>query len=191
MAQIVASLLRRSFNGNGNAVRNFVPVPKPGGIYAKKTFNLVFDNEGRYLVMHHKGAANYYKMNFGFLALFAGATLYNYKANSQVFFGEGWFGKAYLGITVYSIFALWLFSNKHIRCIWLLKGGKEVAIETYTNFGLTYNRPRRLPVACLEGNRLFLTKSINLYQLEYSYKSTFANLTKRRSYFYRPEHIED
>lgn len=32
---------------------------------------------------------------------------------------------------------------------------------------------------------------MNIYQLEYSYKSSWANLTKRRSFFYRPEFISD
>jgi hypothetical protein len=32
---------------------------------------------------------------------------------------------------------------------------------------------------------------MNLYQLEYSYKSSWANLTKRRSFFYRPEYISN
>ena len=107
--------------------------------------------------MHHMGAAKYYKMNVAFLMMFFGATAYNYVANSQVFFGKEWFGKAYLGMVVWSVFGLWVFAHRQIRCMWLLKGGKEVAIETYTNFGLTYNRPRILPVACLDGNRVFLT----------------------------------
>jgi hypothetical protein len=75
--------------------------------------------------------------------------------------------------------------------MWLLKGGKEVAIETYTNFGLIYNRPKVLPVTCFEGNRIFATKSLNLYHLEYAYKSNIAGITKRRSFFYRPEFISD
>jgi hypothetical protein len=36
-----------------------------------------------------------------------------------------------------------------------------------------------------------MASSMNLYQLEYSYKSSWANLTKRRSFFYRPEHISN
>jgi hypothetical protein len=64
------------------AARSFIPIVKPSGIRAKQTYELVFDKEGRYLLMHHKGAAKYYKMNFAFLALFAGATMYNYVQNS-------------------------------------------------------------------------------------------------------------
>ena len=45
----------------------------------------------------------------------------------------------------------------------LLKGGKEVSIETYTNFGLTYSRPKTLQVHQFEGNRLFLTQKLNLF----------------------------
>ncbi len=130
-------------------------------------------------------------MNFGFLAMFLGVTVFNYSANAQVFFGKEWFGKAYLGCVVWSIFGLWMFAHRHIKHIWLLKGGKDVAIETYTNFGLTYNRHKIMPVACLDGNRVFFSQKMNLFQLEYSYKSTFANLIKRRSFFYRPEHIEN
>jgi hypothetical protein len=102
-------------------------------------------------------------MNIAFLALFFGATAYNYVANSQVFFGSEWFGKAYLGSLMWSLFALWVFSHRHIKNVWLLKGGKEVAVETYTNFGLTHNRPRILPVSSLDGNRVVLTKSLNLF----------------------------
>ena len=133
----------------------------------------------------------YYKMNITFLALFFGATAYNFVANSQVFFGKEWFGKAYLGMVAWSLFGLWVFSHRHIKNLWLLKGGKEIAIETYTNFGLTYNRPKVLPVACFEGNRVFVTQSLNLFQLEYAYKSSWAKITKRRSFFYRPEEITD
>ena len=130
-------------------------------------------------------------MNIAFLALFFGATAYNFVANSQVFFGKEWFGKAYLGMVAWSLFGLWVFSHRHIKNFWLLKGGKEVAIETYTNFGLTHNRPKVLPVACFEGNRVFVTQSLNLFQLEYAYKSSWAKITKRRSFFYRPEEITD
>lgn len=84
-----------------------------------------------------------------------------------MFFGKEWFGKAYLGSVVWSIGALWMFSHRHIKHIWLLKGGKEVAIETYTNFGLTHNRHKIMPVACLDGNRVFFTQKMNLFQLEY------------------------
>lgn len=65
--------------------------------------------------MHHKGAAYYYKINFAFLGLFAGATFYNYVQNSQVFFGKEWLGKMYLGSVCWSIFGLWVFSHRHIR----------------------------------------------------------------------------
>jgi len=68
--------------------RNFIPTPKPGGTRSKATFELVFDENGRYLLMHNNGALKYYKMNVTFLCLFAGVTFYNYVQNSQVFFGN-------------------------------------------------------------------------------------------------------
>lgn len=172
------------------AVRAFIPVKKAGE--SRRTFNHIkFDADGKFLVLHHYGASWYYKANLIFLGMFYGASLYNYVVNSQVFFGKEWFGKAYLGMVTFSIFGLWSFSHRQIKAIHLLKGGKEVSIETFTNFGLTYNRPKVLPVQCLEGNRVFLASSMNLYQLEYSYKSSWANLTKRRSFFYRPEYISN
>ena len=32
---------------------------------------------------------------------------------------------------------------------------------------------------------------MNLYFLEYNYPGRLTGVTKRRSYFYRPEHVED
>lgn len=153
--------------------------------------NIVFDKEGRYLLLHHKGAGIWYKANFVFLAGFLGLTVHNYVSNSAVFFEKKWFGKLYLGLILSGIAVWWLFSNRHIRCLYLLKGGTDVGIETYSNFGLTRNRLRILPISSLEGNRLFMSHRLNIYQLEYSYKSIIASLTKRRSFFYRPEFIVD
>jgi hypothetical protein len=60
---------------------NFQPV-KPQQERLKKTFEILYDKEGKYLLMHHRGASYYYKMNGAFLVLFAGATAYNYVQNS-------------------------------------------------------------------------------------------------------------
>ncbi len=78
--------------------------------------------------------------------------------------------------------------------------------ETYTNFGFTYNIPKIISLSCLWGNRIlmarsilyptnlwwwWIARSINIYQLERSYKCCRANLTKTKSSFYRPEFISD
>ena len=102
------------------------------------------------------------------------------------------------------IVGLWSFSNRQIRSLYLLskKAAAQlhpnapdlpqmVGIETYTNFGLTYNRLKTLPVNQFKGNRVFGAPSMNLYQLEYAYESKWAGITKRRSFFYRPEKIEN
>jgi len=44
-----------------------------------------------------------------------------------------------------------------------------VGVITYTNFGLTYNRMREVPITNLKGTRLFWSKQLNIYQLEYNY----------------------
>lgn len=71
----------------------------------------------------------------------------------------------------------------------MLKGQKELGIFTYSNFGLSYNRMRVVPVNQLKGSRLFWSKEMNVYQLEYNFQGRMTNLVKKRSYFYRPEHI--
>jgi len=116
-----------------------------------------FDADGRFLVLHHMGAGKYYKMNAAFLIFFFGTSLYNYVNNSQVFFGKEWFGKLYLGVCGLAIIGVYTFANRHIRCLYLLKSGNEVGIETFSNFGLTYNRLRVMPTSMLEGNRLFMS----------------------------------
>lgn len=87
----------------------------------KKLFeNIDFDEDGRYLLLHHNSAAKYYKFNAIIIMLFLGASYFNYKRNSAVFWNER-FAKVYLGIIASGLFALWLFSNKHIHTIYLLK----------------------------------------------------------------------
>ena len=64
-------------------------------------------------------------------------------------------------------------------------------IQTYSNYGLTYNRPRVLDITQLQGNRLFGSYKMNVYQLEYTCKSAYTKLTRRKSFFYRPEFISN
>ena len=52
----------------------------------KKLFESVeFDEDGRYLVIYHFGAAKYYKFNIFLVGLFLGASYYNYRKNKAVF----------------------------------------------------------------------------------------------------------
>jgi len=41
--------------------------------------NVEFDEEGRYIVMHHFGALKYYKFNAFFLLMFLAVSYYNYR----------------------------------------------------------------------------------------------------------------
>ena len=66
-----------------------------------------------------------------------------------------------------------------------------MGIVPYSNFGLTYNRMRIVPVEQFRGSRQVWKKTMNIYQLEYNFKGALTGITKRRSYFYRPEHIEN
>ena len=148
-----------------------------------------YDETGRFLVLHHEGAFKYYRMNVAILFLFLGATLYSYVYNAQVFFGKEWLANLYMFAIQGGIVGLYIFSNRHIRQLHLLKGGQSVSITTYSNFGFTHNRPRILDISQLQGNRLFGSQKMNVYQLEYSYKSSYAKLTRHKSFFYRPEYI--
>ena len=49
--------------------------------------NVKYDEEGRYLLLHHMGARKYLILNFLGLAAFTGMTLVNYVNNPAVFFG--------------------------------------------------------------------------------------------------------
>jgi hypothetical protein len=80
----------------------------------KKLFeNVEFDEDGRYLLMHHPSAAKYYKMNVALLGLFLGFTFWNYKKNQAVFWNDK-FAKVYIGIITSGIMGLYLFSNRQI-----------------------------------------------------------------------------
>lgn len=141
------------------------------------------------MVLHHDGAIKYYRINIAVLFLFLGVTLYHYVHSPQVFFGKAWLANLYLFAIQGGIVGLYLFSNRHIRSLHLLKGGQSVEIKTFSNFGLTHNRARILDVSQLQGNRLFGPSSMRLFQLEYKYESSYSGITRRRSFFYRPEFI--
>lgn len=112
----------------------------------KKLFeNVEWDEEGRYLLMHQHGAGKYYKLNVVFLLLFLGTTIFTYKKNSVVFWNDK-FAKLYLGVVISSILGLYIFANKHIQTVYLLKGQQNIGIYTYSNFGFSYNRMRTIPV---------------------------------------------
>ena len=138
--------------------------------------------------MHHYSASKYYKMNVTFLLLFLGVSYYNYKNFDAVFWNQR-FAKLYIGLIASGIIGTYLFANKHIQALYLLKGQKEIGIVTYSNFGMSYNRVRKVPIDQLKGNRLFWTESMNLYYLEYNFRGRMTNLVKQRSFFYRPEFI--
>ena len=82
-----------------------------------------YDDEGKFCILHHYGAQKYYKMNIAILFLFLGITLYNYVYSPQVFFGKQWLANVYLFGIQGGIIGLWIFSNRHIRSLHLLRGG--------------------------------------------------------------------
>ena len=87
----------------------------------KKLFEgIEYDEEGRHLIFHHFGASRYYKINALFLAAFLGLSYYQYKENSAIFLTDT-FGKIYLGVFAGALAALYIFSNKHIQAVYLLK----------------------------------------------------------------------
>jgi hypothetical protein len=86
------------------------------------------------------------------------------------------------------IWGIFIFGNRHIKNFYLLSNGKEVAIETYANFGLSMNKEKVMPVSYLKGNRVFFSRKLNVFQLEYTKTGKWK---KYRSLFYRPEFIAD
>ena len=82
--------------------------------------NIEYDEDDRHCVFHHASAAKYYKLNAAFLSAFLAFSYYTYKNNTSVFFNET-FGKIYLGCFAGSLLALYVFSNKHIQAVYLLK----------------------------------------------------------------------
>ena len=79
-----------------------------------------YDEQGRFLLLHHMGARKYIIMNFTILSLFFGISLYNYVKNPQVFFGKELLGKTYLILIGSTILTMWVFGNRQIRCLYLL-----------------------------------------------------------------------
>ena len=148
--------------------------------------DVTYDESGRYLLMHHKGAYWYYKVNVAAVMLFFGVSLYAYMEKPDIYFNQDWVANTYLNTIQLGMLGAWLFSNRHIRSIHLLKGGKQVAITTYSNFGFTLNKARIIDISTLQGNRAVGSAKLNLYQLEYEAKGYFTGLTKHRSFFYRP-----
>ena len=108
--------------------------------------NVVYDEDGKFLVLHHYGAERYYKLNVAVVMLFFGVTLYYYVYAPQVFFGKEWLANLYLFAIQGGLMGLYAFSNRHIRSLHLLKGGQSVSITTFSNFGLTFNRARVMDI---------------------------------------------
>ena len=52
----------------------------------KQFAHLVFDENGRYLLLHHHSAQKYYKWNVLFVGLFYAFSFYNAKAHPELFF---------------------------------------------------------------------------------------------------------
>jgi hypothetical protein len=78
----------------------------------KKLFeNVEFDEDGKYLLMHHYSARKYYKMNVAFVAMFLAMSYWNYKKNEAVFWNDK-FAKVYLGIIGSGLIGLYLFANR-------------------------------------------------------------------------------
>ena len=148
----------------------------------------LLDENGRILLLHHKGASKYYRMNAAFLAIFFAVSFRNYYQNPAVFMSER-LGKVYLSLIGLSIFGLSVFSKRHIRNLYLDPSGKEIMVETYRCLGLLdHSKEKVFKIKNLRGNRVFLTPKLNVYQLEYIKEGKW---NKRRSFFYRPEHIGD
>ena len=128
-----------------------------------KKYNVVFDETGKYLLLHHHSAGRYYKMNIAFFSIFFSISLYHTYYTPEVFFNKSWVSKLYMGALTGAFMTMYAFSNRHIRNLYLMKGGKQIAVETYSNFGLTYNCLRLIPIEQLTGNRLFMKREMNVY----------------------------
>ena len=92
--------------------------------------------------MHHNSAGKYYKMNLFVLLTFLGISYYTYKQNTAVFWNES-FGKVYLGLISAGILGMWIFANKQVHSLYLLRDTKNIGIMTYTNFGMTYTECKK------------------------------------------------
>jgi hypothetical protein len=108
--------------------------------------NVDFNEEGKFLLLHHNSAAKYYKMNLIFLILFLGVSLRNYYVNSAIFVSES-FGKFYISLIGLGILGMQIFGKRHIKSLYLLKNCKEISIETYSNFGLAFTKEKVFPIS--------------------------------------------
>ena len=148
----------------------------------------LLDSTGRLLLLHHRHASRYYKLNMTFLTLFLGVSLRNYYVNSAVFMSDR-LGKLYLSLIFAGILGVGIFGKRHIRNLYLDPSGKEIHVETYRFFGLLEaSKERTIKVKNLRGNRIFISPHMQVYQLEYIKEGKW---NKRRSLFYRPEFIGD
>ena len=84
-----------------------------------------------------------------------------------MFFNKEWLANLYLFAIQGGIVGLYIFSNRHIRSLHLLKGGQKVELTTFSNFGLTYPRVKQFDITQMKGNRLFGPAGMRVYQLEY------------------------
>ena len=142
----------------------------------------------RLLLLHHRNASRYYRMNMAFLTIFLGVSLRNYYAN-QAIFGSERMGKVYLGLIIGGMVGIGIFDKRHIRNLYLDPSGKEIHIETYRFFGLLdQSKEHTMKIKNLRGNRSFLSPHMQIYQLEFIKEGKW---TKRRSLFYRPQYIAD
>jgi hypothetical protein len=108
---ILQMAFKRRFSARSQA-REIQPITR-FAVAKKVVFKgIKFDDAGRFLVLHHRGAAFQYKLNFAFLTMFLGASFYNYVMNAQVFFGKEWFAKLYLAGNIVGVVGLWCFSHK-------------------------------------------------------------------------------
>ena len=99
-------------------------------------------------------------------------------------------GKLYISVIVAGLLGLSKFGKRHIRNLYLDPSGKEIMVETYRGLGLLdHSKERVISIKNLKGNRIFLNPRFNIYQLEYIKDN--GKWTKKRSLFYRPEHIGD
>ena len=116
----------------------------------------------RFLLMHHRGASRYYKINGCFLLFFLGLSVINYYRDQSIFFNKTG-GKLYIGLLASGVLFLFLFGNRQIKNLYLDMSGKNVIIDTHTMLGFAQGREKVIPVNSLKGRRLFWSPKMNLY----------------------------
>ena len=85
----------------------------------------LLDANGRILLLHHRGAARYYKLNMAFLSVFFLVSVRNYYQNQAIFMSER-MGKVYLSIILAGMMGISVFGKRHIRNLYLDPSGKEI-----------------------------------------------------------------